>query len=220
MFKRLIESYYQFKSRLTTGLIFKIVNGSDVAVVSVNAEGTLEYSGIKSLIVDVTASIFTCSGIYNCLKLDASSNTLQIELLEPNSDNNGQEYKLRVKDATNVITLLAFSKTLLDVDTITNTAGNIWRYTMNGSPDLSGVIAGQYVKTANSTNSANNGIWVITSVDDSSDHIELENVSGVVELTDSSSTLQLEVLNDTSLLVDETRLYKANSIENKYERWD
>lgn len=69
----------------------------------------------------------------------------------------------------------------LAISGITNPVGTTFRYTFSGSPDLSDVIAGDYFWANDCNNGANDGLYVITDVDDSSDYIEITNASGVVD---------------------------------------
>ena len=110
-------------------------------------------------------------------------------------------------NSDNTIVIASFESTTLDVDTITNTAGDTWRYTMNGTPDLSGVSVGDYIKVSNSTNSANDGYFAVTAVDDGSDYIEVTNASGVAEATDSPAEIQLQIQSDDTLTAGDKRKY-------------
>jgi hypothetical protein len=179
---------------------------------------SIKLQGIKKPPTQVTSATYTADATEHILEVDTTSNNVQVELLEPSTANDGQEYVIDVYNADNTIHLLAFSQTLLDVDTITNTAGNTWRYTMNGTPDLSAVNIGDYIKTASSTNAANDGIWIITAVDDANDYIEVTNASGVAEATDSPCTLQLAVLDDNTMVLNETRTYVAYAHRDYYRR--
>jgi len=179
---------------------------------------TTKLQGIRREIITITAAIHTCSKSEHILEIDANANTIQIELLEPSTSNKGQEFVIDVYNADNTIRLLAFSKTLLDVDTITDEGGNTFRYTMNGTPDLSAVIIGDRIKTASATNAANDGIWLVTAVNDGADWIEVTNAAGVAEATDSPCTLQLNVLDDATMVLNETRTYLAYSHRDYYRR--
>lgn len=63
----------------------------------------------------------------------------------------------------------------MDVDTIDWQSGNIIRYTMNGSPDLSGVADGDYLTVNYATNASNNGTFLIVTVNDGSDYVDVIN---------------------------------------------
>lgn len=69
----------------------------------------------------------------------------------------------------------------LDVDTIefqsalAGGVGSIVRYTFNGSPDLSGIVAGMYLDSNYATNASNVGTFKITTVNDGSDYVEVVN---------------------------------------------
>lgn len=54
-------------------------------------------------------------------------------------------------------------------------AGSIQRITFNGTPDLSAIVAGQYYDNNYSTNSTNDGTFLITNVNDGSDFIDVVN---------------------------------------------
>ena len=71
----------------------------------------------------------------------------------------------------------------LDVNTIAWQSGTTVRYTFNGTPDLSGVSVGNYIKIESSTKAANNGQFAITAVNDGSDYIEIGNL----DVTDATS---------------------------------
>lgn len=62
-----------------------------------------------------------------------------------------------------------------DVDTIVWQSGNTIRYTLNGTPDLSVLSAGQNIRIKSAGNAVNNGQFEITAVDDTSDYIEVTN---------------------------------------------
>ena len=64
----------------------------------------------------------------------------------------------------------------LDVDTILFQAGNTIRYTFNGTPDLSGISAGDMLVVTNATNMINIGRFIITAVNDGSDYVEVTNI--------------------------------------------
>jgi len=63
----------------------------------------------------------------------------------------------------------------MDVNIIAWQSGTTVRYTMNGTPDLSGVSVGQNLEVDSATNSQNNGLFTITAVVDASDYIEVTN---------------------------------------------
>ena len=85
------------------------------------------------------------------------------------------------------------NKAGFDVNTITNTAGDTWRYTFNGSPDLSTAIVGEVVVFTGATNAGNNGTFVTTAVNDGSDYIEITNASGVAEASDSPCAATIRI---------------------------
>lgn len=63
----------------------------------------------------------------------------------------------------------------LDVDTIDWQSGNTIRYTFNGSPDLSAIVAGDYLTVNYADNASNNGTFKINDVSDLSDYVEVIN---------------------------------------------
>ena len=99
--------------------------------------------------------------------------------------------------------LFVYQSNDLDVSTITNTTGDTWRYTFNGTPDLSTVNVGEKIITLNATNVANDGTFIITAVNDTSDYIEIINSSGIAEATDSPCTavLSLDITGNTTTYV-------------------
>ena len=109
-------------------------------------------------------------------------------------DSNGSIYfakVLRLPNALNVVSgqsapptevsgdvyLIDTTGTAYDIDTITWQSGNTIRYTFNGSPDLSAIAADDYFVTSGNTNSSNDGVFVISAVNDGSDYIEITNVN-------------------------------------------
>ena len=109
-------------------------------------------------------------------------------------DSNGSIYfakVLRLPNALNVVSgqsapptevsgdvyLIDTTGTAYDIDTITWQSGNTIRYTFNGSPDLSAIAADDYFVTSGNTNSSNDGVFVISDVNDGSDYIEITNVN-------------------------------------------
>ena len=64
----------------------------------------------------------------------------------------------------------------LDVDIIAFQSGNIIRYTFNGSPDLSSVSVGDALIVTTSTNTSNDGSFIVVTVNDSSDFVEVINL--------------------------------------------
>jgi len=109
-------------------------------------------------------------------------------------DSNGSIYfakVFRLPNALNVVSgqsapptevsgdvyLIDTTGTAYDIDTITWQSGNTIRYTFNGSPDLSAIAADDYFVTSGNTNSSNDGVFVISDVNDGSDYIEITNVN-------------------------------------------
>lgn len=153
----------------------------------------LETKGINRSITAITDD-YTAKKVDHIIETDASSNTILVEFPEPDTDYHGQEYVIDPHDRSNTTRVVSFNPTSLDVDTITDQGGNTFRYTMNNTPDLSGVSVGDYIKVENATNAANDGIWVVTAVSDPSDYIEITNAAGVAESSDSPATLKLQVM--------------------------
>ena len=65
--------------------------------------------------------------------------------------------------------------TSLDVNTITFVSGNVVRYAFNGSPDLSGVSEGFFLRVISATNAVNNGTFRILAIDDTNDTLDIVN---------------------------------------------
>lgn len=65
----------------------------------------------------------------------------------------------------------------LDVDTITFQSGNTVRYSFNGTPDLSNVEVGYFLRVVTATTATNNGTFRIVAVDDTNDNIDVINVA-------------------------------------------
>jgi len=63
----------------------------------------------------------------------------------------------------------------MDVESILWQSGNTIRYTFNGSPDLSGVQEGSYLTSNYATNSSNDGTFLIVTVNDGSDYVDVIN---------------------------------------------
>lgn len=93
----------------------------------------------------------------------------------------GQARSLDVTSDVDVYAVAKASDVLvlgsLDVNTIAWRSGTTVRYTFNGSPNLSTVSAGMWLKVASAANSSNNGCFVITAVNDGSDYIEVTNAA-------------------------------------------
>ena len=71
--------------------------------------------------------------------------------------------------------LIDTTGTAYDINTIAWQSGNTIRIAFNGSPDLSAVAANDYFITSSNGNSSNNGTFIITTVNDGSDYIEITN---------------------------------------------
>ena len=75
----------------------------------------------------------------------------------------------------------------LDVDTIDWQSGNIIRYTFNSTPDLSSIVAGDYLTVNYATNLSNSGTFLIETVNDGSDYVDVINRSRT-DATDDEAT--------------------------------
>jgi len=76
----------------------------------------------------------------------------------------------------------------LDVDTIAyQAATGFIRYTFNGTPDLSGVKAGDSVTFASSGTASNDGTFIIAAVSDSGDYIDVVNPDRADDSDDEAS---------------------------------
>jgi len=71
--------------------------------------------------------------------------------------------------------LIDTTGTAYDINTIAWQSGNTIRIAFNGSPDLSAVAADDYFITSGNGNSSNDGTFIITTVNDGSDYIEITN---------------------------------------------
>lgn len=61
----------------------------------------------------------------------------------------------------------------LDVDTIAYQSAGVVRVTFNSTPDLSGVVDGDYLTLNYCGDTANNGTWLIVTVNDGSDYVDI-----------------------------------------------
>ncbi len=90
-------------------------------------------------------------------------------------------YGVQLQDHPTAVTMGLKRVSGLIISSITNPAGNTYRYNFSGTPDLSTVIVGDYLHAKDCTNAANNIKKVITAVSDASDYIEVTNASGVAQ---------------------------------------
>ena len=67
----------------------------------------------------------------------------------------------------------------LDVDAITWQFGNVVRYTMTGTPDLSTIVAGNQFVVSGSAGAKNDGIFEIVGVNDTNDTIDVININRI-----------------------------------------
>ena len=78
-------------------------------------------------------------------------------------------------EVTGDVYLIDTTGTAYDINTIAWQSGNTIRIAFNGSPDLSAVAANDYFITSGNGNSSNDGTFIITTVNDGSDYIEITN---------------------------------------------
>jgi uncharacterized phage protein gp47/JayE len=82
----------------------------------------------------------------------------------------------------------------LEVTNITWQSGTTVRYTFSGTPDFSAVVAGDLIKISGAGTSSNNGVFLITTVNDGSDYIQVSNparTSGTGDETGSDATADI-----------------------------
>lgn len=102
----------------------------------------------------------------------------------------------------------------LVVSTITNPAGDTFRYNLSGSPDLSDIYAGGMIEFTGTEDENNSGRFIVTAVSDGSDYIEVSNENGVVQAAAAGSGIYkafpkgyvvkfLETSTVTTLTIDE-----------------
>ena len=179
------------------------------------SNGVIHY-GMQMIINDITADYITIKQDY-LIEVDASSNAVEIELLEPSTDNQGQTFVIDAYDATNVISIVAYGNTSFDVDTITNPVGTTFRYNLNGTPDLSNVHPLDKIKITNSLNALNDGYFLVTAVDNVNKWIEITNASGITEVTDSPSEIQVEVYREIGMIAGNIWTFTAYENRNTYK---
>lgn len=79
-----------------------------------------------------------------------------------------------------------------DINTIAWQSANTIRYSFNGTPNLSAIASGDYLVVSGSSNSSNDGIFFIETVNDASDYIDINNPFRLDatddEATDASGT--------------------------------
>ena len=178
--------------------------------------GTTLTEGRRVEITAITADYITTKQDY-LIEVDASSNAVEIELLEPSTDNQGQTFVIDAYDATNVISIVSYGNTSFDVDTITNPVGTTFRYNLNGTPNLSDVHPLDKIKITNSLNAVNDGYFLVTAVDDINDWIEITNASGITEVTDSPSEIQVEVYREIGMIAGNIWTFTAYENRNTYK---
>ncbi len=147
--------------------------------------------------------------------LIASSNTILIELLDINADNHGQEYIFKAKDVSNLIKIIAFTDTLINVDGIVDEGSNVFRY-VSSSGSYSGVNTGDYIKVTNSTDVNNDGTFEVIATD-SDTYVEITNINGVAETSDSK--VQLTGYDYAMTILDEVITLNCDNDNNTYEEF-
>lgn len=119
-------------------------------------------------------------------QLPDSSNASEIALLAeflklPYTKVNFREFALNnsltlvARDQDSSTELVGDVVSSLDVDTITFQSGNTVRYAFNGTPDLSDVEVGFFLRVSSATNAVNNGIFRIVAVDNANDRVDVIN---------------------------------------------
>ena len=119
-------------------------------------------------------------------QLPATSNASEIALLAeflrlPYSKVNLRQFALdnaltlTMRDQNSSQELVGDVLTSLDVNTITFQSGNTVRYVFNGTPDLSTVEVGFFLRVTTATTASNNGTFRIVAVDDTNDRIDVIN---------------------------------------------
>jgi microcystin-dependent protein len=69
----------------------------------------------------------------------------------------------------------------LTISSISNTVGPTWKYSFSGSPDLSGVAAGDVLYAFGCNTASNNGIFPVSAVDNVLKWIEVTNTNGAAQ---------------------------------------
>ncbi len=151
------------------------------------------------------------------LEIDASSNIIDIELVEPTLSNEGKIYEIDVYNADNQITVRAFSQIKFEVETIINQSGDIWRYTFNNTYDLSRISVGDKIKITNADNIANNGFFDVLVVNNALNYIDITNTLGIEELSDSPCHIQELIFEDKNFTTKDKKVYRAYENRNTYK---
>lgn len=76
----------------------------------------------------------------------------------------------------------------LDVESVLWQSGNVIRYTFTGTPDLSGVTAGDYFTCNYEDSAINDGTFLIETVNDGSDYVEVINRNRTANTDDTASS--------------------------------
>jgi len=98
-------------------------------------------------------------------------------------------------------------------------SGTTVRYTFSGSPDLSAVTTSDYLVHSTATNDSNNGRFVITTVNDGSDYIEVTNANRT-DATDDETTVSLATeisYRDWDGAIEDEWV-KYNSVDGEWQR--
>lgn len=88
---------------------------------------------------------------------------------------NGGAVAIQLVNETDNLAMGFGGNAKLDVNTIAWQSGSVIRYTFNGAPNLSRARVGDYMTVESATNAINNGVFLITAVNDVSDYIEVLN---------------------------------------------
>jgi hypothetical protein len=176
---------------------------------------TTKTAGRKKALATKTAN-YTVTKSDERLLLDATSNTILIQLLDVSSANHGQIYAFKALNVGNLITIIAFEDSTYNVADITDEGGNTFRYTITDG-SLAGMSNGDYVKITLATNAANNGTFQVTGTD-SATYFEVTNASGVVEAT-SPAKYQLTVYDYDMTILNETIELQCDNDNNTYQDW-
>ena len=177
--------------------------------------GTTKTQGLRTELTQITAVYTAASKTNYKFRLKATSNVVLLELLQTTTANHGQEYVCKATDVTNLITVVAFSKTAATILSITDLGGSTFRYTIE-TGSIATIIVGSYVKIATSTNTANNGTFQVTATD-SSTYFDVLNASGVAETPTSSANYYLSVLDYDMTTLNEVVNFTCDATNDKYE---
>jgi len=104
----------------------------------------------------------------------------------------------------------------LDVDTIVGQHAYTVRYRLNGTPNLSAVAVGDRLMVTGSLNASNDGNFRITTINDSTDHIEVTNLSRIDDEDDEASDSIAVADVDTPIdFIEVTNSNRIDDIDNE-----